>query len=157
MNSVEIPSLKEAFSWRRLAGIALVGFLTRVLTGVCFYLLLSVPQGWSGIATILVMYAVAFAMPVRVNQHETSLIGIAFGSNAPGVDGAWPRATRVTVAIALAVGAVPAATALVTMPGSGRAVDTVTGILVGAVLLVLQLWAIALRATRKRGRGRRQG
>ena len=132
-----MPWLREAFSGPRLVLILVVGVLTRLATGICFDAL-SVPRGWSGIATFLAMYTVAFALPVEVDQRRASLIEVAFGSAA--------------VAGVIVVAVVPLVVALVTMPGSGRVVDTASVVLVAVVLVGSQIVVVAWRLRKDRAR-----
>jgi hypothetical protein len=135
------PWLREAFGWRRLVALFLfAGFAPRVVTGFVFESL-SIPRGWSGIVTLVLMYVVQFVSLVKVDDRISSLLGIAVGR-----DRAWPAATRRGVALTMAVAFVPIAAALATMPESGPVVDDVTGVFVAAGTGYFWLMVLGLRA-----------
>lgn len=116
-------------SWRDLALlVVLVGFATRLSTGLVFSLL-SVAPGWSGIATLVAMYAAAVGTPVRD-----------------------PRRRRTALAVCAFL---PIAVAVLTMPASGWIVDAATGIVAGAVVFVLRVMLFAWRMRQARSRRRR--
>jgi hypothetical protein len=151
------PWLRAAFGWRRVAALVVgVGFVTRIVTGLCFHAL-SVERGWSGIVTLLAMYTVMFVTPVGPGEQATPLAAIALGRNrAPG-DEPWPGRTRLAIAMTMLVVALPIVVAVATMPGSGRVVDDATGAIVPAVVAAVGLMAIvdrvrAPRRTRERSR-----
>lgn len=149
-----IPWMKAAFEWRRLVILFLLaGFTTRFVTGVAFDLL-SIPAGWSGIATLLAVYGAIVGVPVHMDGRVASLAAIAFGWEGERAGGPLPRATRRAARMVLFSGAIPIAVALATMPGSGHVVDDGTWVLMAVAVGAVQLWVIFVEG-RRRPRRRR--
>lgn len=89
------------------------GIVIRVITGVIFTLA-SVPEGWSGIATFVVMYGVALAA-------------------------LWPQVPRWASALASVGLGAPIVVGVAAMPASGHAIDVASGALVFAVFSGVQV------------------
>jgi hypothetical protein len=148
-----VPWLKATFEWRRLVVLFLLaGFTTRVVTGVAFELM-SVRAGWSGIATVAVVYTAIVAVPVHTRGRAASLAAVAFGREGTGAGDRLPHAVRRAVWVVLVVGAIPIAVAVATMPGSGRVIDDGTWMLMGGAVFAVQLWLVFVQGL---GRGPRR-
>lgn len=146
---------RDVFAVERIAAALALGLVVRLLwflvERIGRDLSVVVPAGWATLVSLLVAWAILLVAPVQLSLEQCSASPLRLVAWPPvGEFGPMPVALRLVGLAYLAIVTSPVALLIATMPGSGDALDTATGRLLGVGPFVLIVWLMVMRTQRPR-------